>query len=257
MLRKHGFSRVADAVPGIGVIQAEEMILEALEPTIAGLHWVGHNVIYSALSLLAIRQLGGWGTHDDIKGITALIRSFEKTIPGRSWLGYSASEVKRLELSESDEFPVIDSAERLSAFILQEVSEFKLIYRAEAHNDLIGHMLTYSHALNILHDLGHESYFRRGLTPLLKLVKALRFSRDLKPDDSVKLISPVDHLPLARSERAPWLPIEPEFWSKDHSDTEWEFGHQFKFAFSYFNHLSRAPQYKESTIENFRYIITF
>ncbi|PFA60117.1 hypothetical protein CN931_16330 [Bacillus sp. AFS054943] len=70
-------------------------------------------------------------------------------------------------------------------FILNELSKFNIIYRAESHHDLIGHMLTYSHAINIMYDLGHV----------------------------------------------------------------------FKFSYSYFDYLKRAPEYKDITLEKFCYII--
>lgn len=54
------------------------MIIKSLEHTIDELHWVGHNVIYAALSLLAMQELRNWGNHQDIEGITNLILSFQK-----------------------------------------------------------------------------------------------------------------------------------------------------------------------------------
>ncbi len=82
---------------GIGLQEAETMILGRVDKTIGDLHWVGHAVIYSSLeSRPALHELRGWGSYEDIAGISELIHSFERTIPGRSWIGYSASEVKRL-----------------------------------------------------------------------------------------------------------------------------------------------------------------
>ncbi|WP_053374499.1 hypothetical protein [Paenibacillus sp. FJAT-27812] len=238
------------------VEEAETVILGALDHTIDQLHWVGHNVIYSALSLLAIHELNGWGSDDDLSGISELIRSFEKTIPGRSWIGYSASEVKRLEITEEDNFPRIDDANALSLFVLEQLSDFKVIYRAESHHDLMGHMLTFSHALNILYCLGHVSYFKRGLPPLLKMIKVLRSSRHVNPGDEVKLVSPVDQLPLQQSARAEFLPDEQKFWTKDHSESNWDFGHVFKFSFSFYDHARRVESGRTSYFESFRYIIS-
>lgn len=230
-------------------------ILEALDKSIDQLHWVGHNVIYSAASLLAIHELKGWGSAEDISGITDLIRAFERTIPGRSWIGFSASEVKRMEITDEDGFPAISNPNELSTFVLEQLGEFPVIYRAESHHDLIGHMLTFSHALNILYDLGHVSFFERGLPPLMKLIKVLRTSHNVKPGISIKLVSPVDQLPLQPAERANVLPIEIKFWEKDYRENDWDYGHLFKFPHSFYDHLRRIEQKKESYIENFRYII--
>ncbi|QUL54947.1 hypothetical protein KDC22_32735 [Paenibacillus tritici] len=107
MLDKHSSRGAAHPVFGIDPGDAEKMILESLEPGIDELHWVGHNVIYAALGLLAIQELGGWGTKEEILGISTLIRSFDKSIPGRSWLGYSMSDVRELEINEKDYFPLL------------------------------------------------------------------------------------------------------------------------------------------------------
>ncbi|CAM4083894.1 hypothetical protein BAMA_16795 [Bacillus manliponensis] len=230
-------------------------ILEALDKTIDQLHWVGHNVIYAAASLSAIHELKGWGSTEDIAGITDLIQSFERTIPGRSWIGFSASEVKRMTITDEDGFPTISKPSELSLLVLEELAQFPVIYRAESHHDLIGHMLTFSHALNILFDLGHTSFFKRGLLPVFKLMKVLRSSRDMKHEDSIKLVSPVDRLPLQRAKRAAELPGEIAFWEKDYSKEDWDYGHVFKFSHSFYDHLRRVEQLKETYFENFRYVI--
>lgn len=243
------------AQPIVDRSQAEAAMLNALEHTIDGLHWVGHNVIYSAASLSAIRELDGWGTEEQIAGIVDLIRSFEKTISGRSWIGYNASEVKRFSITSEDHFPAIRTPEELSAFVLEELASFPIIYRAEAHHDLIGHLLTFSHALNVLHDLGYADFFRRGIIPLLKLAKALRASRSIPSMETIKLVSPVDRLPLQPATRSEYLPVENEFWNTDYEKINWDFGHVFKFTHSFYDHLERVNSPKPSYIEAFRMII--
>ena len=60
---------------------AEACITDALDRTIGELHWVGHQAIYGAISLKAIRELDGWGTAEDIGRLVELIDSFDRTIP--------------------------------------------------------------------------------------------------------------------------------------------------------------------------------
>ncbi|WP_238357823.1 hypothetical protein [Cohnella zeiphila] len=253
-LQASGFSEDASGEKTDFAI-ASGLILEALDASIDGLHWVGHHVIYSSASLLALRELGSWGSRADIEGIVDLIRSFKNTPPGRSWLGYSASEVKKLEIEAEDRIPEIAGADQLSAFVIGELASFVAIYRAEAHHDLIGHLLTFSHALNVLDDLGHPDMFRRGLPALLKLAKALRRSRDLDPERPLSLRSPVDRLPLVRAPRSERLPAEAEYWDRDYSAEHWDFGHAFKFPFSFYDHLRRVSHPPAAAVENFRYII--
>jgi len=255
VLKKDRSSDLNRDGPIMDSFEAEAIILAALGRTIDGLHWVGHNVIYSAASLSAIRELRGWGTEEQIAGIVDLIRSFEKTIPGRSWIGFNASEVKRFSITPEDHFPMIHMPAELSTFVLEELASFPVIYRAEAHHDLIGHLLTFSHALNVLHDLGYADFFKRGIIPLLKLAKALRASRSILSMETVKLVSPVDRLPLQIAKRSEYLPTEHEFWETDYAEIEWDFGHVFKFSHSFYDHLERAKLPKPSYIEAFRYII--
>ncbi|WP_172251338.1 hypothetical protein [Saccharibacillus deserti] len=252
--KDRGFGLDPD-VPILNPLEAESILLTALERTIDGLHWVGHNVIYSAASLSAIRELDGWGSREQIAGIADLVDSFEKTIPGRSWIGCTASEVKRLTIDPQDHFPIIRTPEDLSGFVLEELAAFPVIYRAEAHHDLIGHLLTFSHALNILYDLGHPEFFYRGTVPLFKLAKALRASRCMSSMDTIKLVSPVDRLPLEQAKRSERLPIDSEFWNKDYRASGWDFGHVFKFSYSFYDHLARVETEKSSYTEAFRSIL--
>ncbi|MCU5115051.1 hypothetical protein OCD79_26450 [Bacillus wiedmannii] len=254
MLNKQNLGEVIDDKEEIDFQSAEKMIIKSLEHTIDELHWVGHNVIYAALSLLAMKELQKWGDNQEIEGITNLIISFRKTIPGRSWIGFTTKEVKQLSIKDEIESE-LRNPKQLSTFILNELSQFNIIYRAESHHDLIGHLLTFSHAINIMYDLGHRDIFQRGIRPLLKLVYVLRASQKLTSNSKITLHSPIDFLPLVESKRAHVLPTEKEFWLKDYSTFDWDFGHIFKCSYSYFDHIKRAPKYKDITLEKFRFII--
>ncbi|WP_144611333.1 hypothetical protein [Bacillus cereus] len=254
MLIKQNLGEVIDKKEEMDFQSAERMIIKSLEQTIDELHWVGHNVIYAALSLLAVKELQKWGDNQGIEGITNLILSFRKTIPGRSWIGFTTKEVKQLHIND-EIVNELRNPKQLSKLILKELLQFNIIYRAEAHHDLIGHLLTFSHAINIMYDLGHRDIFHRAIRPLLKLVYVLRASQNLMPNTEINLHSPIDRLPLIESKRAHILPTENQFWLKDYSAFDWDFGHVFKFSYSYFDHIKRAPKYKDITLEKFRFII--
>ncbi|PGD65118.1 hypothetical protein [Bacillus wiedmannii] len=254
MLNNQNLDEIIDSKEEIDFQSAEKLIIKSMEHTIDELHWVGHNVIYAALSLLAMKELQKWGNNQAIEGITNLILSFRKTIPGRSWIGFTTKEVKQLSINDEIESE-FKNPKQLSKFILKELSQFNIIYRAEAHHDLIGHLLTFSHAINIMYDLGHRDIFQRGIRPLLKLVYVLRASQYLMPNTEINLHSPIDRLPLIESKRAHVLPTEKQFWLKDYSAFDWDFGHVFKFSYSYFDHIKRAPEYKDITLEKFRFVI--
>jgi hypothetical protein len=116
-------------------------------------------------------------------------------------------------------------------------------------------MLTFSHAINILYDLGHIELFQRGIKPLLKLVYVLRKSRNLMPNAQIILNSTVDRLPLTKAKQVDTLPLDNAFWLKDYSEFNWDFGHIFKFSYSYFDHLTRVTEYTDNTFEKFCCII--
>lgn len=61
MLHKQRLGETIDNKQGVDYQSAEERIIKSLEQTIDELHWVGHNVIYASLSLLAIKELSHWG----------------------------------------------------------------------------------------------------------------------------------------------------------------------------------------------------
>ncbi len=255
MTEKNKLSSISTNLETVSMDIAEQKIMNSLDRSIDSLHWVGHNVIYAAQSILAIRELEGWGNAEEIEGICDLIFAFEKTIPGRSWLGCSARDVRDFVIVDNEEFPSILNPTQLSEFILNEVASFSTIYRAEAHHDLIGHLLTFSHSLNVLHDLGYSEYFHRGLHAIFQLVKALRLSQNLTNDELPKLRSPVDRLPLVKAERSMWQPIEEAYWKADFTVDEWDYGHVFKFPYSFYNHYHRTPETSPKALENFRYIV--
>jgi hypothetical protein len=257
MLRQHGTrnDQTASANERMPLEEAEVRITDALERTIGELHWVGHQAIYGAISLKAIRELEGWGTAEEIEQIAQLIESFERTIPGRSWVNTTVKEMRRMHLDEKDGFPEILHPIQLSQLILEELGAFRTIYQAEAHHDLIGHMLTYGHALNMLYELGYVALFYKGIPPFLKMVKALRLGRDMDVmQEEVTLQSPVDVLPLTQAERSRALPHELEYWLTDHRCRDWYGGHVFKFPFSFYHHAKNGEAMPEIW-ENFRYII--
>lgn len=82
MLRQHGISSGQTSPMGemMPREEAEARITDALDRTIGELHWVGHQAIYGAISLKAIRELDGWGTAEDISRLVELIDSFDRTI---------------------------------------------------------------------------------------------------------------------------------------------------------------------------------
>ena len=251
----HNQDVFAPPFPSGPTVDFESAIIEALSETIDRLCWVGHNVIYSALSLKALRELPELGTSELVDGIVELVRTFNKSVPGRSWIGWTGREVKNLA-TPTDILLHVQDANHLSNCILDEISRFRTIYKAEAHNDLMGHLLTHSQALVILYDLGYQEIFERGINPLKKQVKILRSSQDLPPGTEFTVSSPVDKPPLEVATPLPESPLDLKYWQKDYRESNWYFGHTFKFPYSYFDHVKHASKEKEGeSNSNFQYIL--
>ncbi|MCM3748176.1 hypothetical protein M3223_12505 [Paenibacillus pasadenensis] len=240
----------------VTVEEAKTLIAEALDEGIGELHWVGHNVIYAALSLQAIALLEDNIPRSLVQDLADLICSFRSTIPGRSWLGLTTKQVKGLKpsLVTDAERSHFEEPSELSRFVLNELSRFNVIYRAEAHHDLIGHLLTFSHALNVLHDLELTEQRRKGLSAWLVLAEVLRASRNMTEQELLPLHSPVDKLPLQVALRSQLLPAEAEYWSRSYREADWDFGHTFKFASSFYEHIRRAGGSHPKAEESFRRI---
>lgn len=239
-----------------GAVASTNKIVEALEPSIDRLCWVGHNVIYAALTLKALQHVPNAATVELVNDVAGLVRSFEKSIPGRSWIGWTGRDVRQLQITPEDEFPRLETPIDVSAFVLQELARFALIYRAEAHHDLIGHFITFSQAIALLHDLGHPDLFARAVGPLKLLAKVLRKSQNLTLETTFQLSSPGDKLPLSEAAPIPEVPLEQPYWQLDHAATDWLFGHAFKFPYSYYDHVRRAEDgVSEETEVNFRKLL--
>lgn len=73
----------------------------------------------------------------------------------------------------------------------------------------------------------------RGVPAAFVLAKALRASSDLGSATTLPLRSPVDRLPLTPAVRSAALPVELAYWEADYARHDWDFGHLFKFPFSF------------------------
>lgn len=223
-------------------------------------------LLYGVRAIASSRALTGdiWHAHYGAAAISAVLwaNSGELTAVARDAMLVQAEEMAITKQVKGLKPSLVTDAERshfeepsgLSRFVLNELSRFKVIYRAEAHHDLIGHLLTFSHALNVLHDLGLMEQRRKGLSAWLVLAEVLRASRDMTEQELLPLHSPVDKLPLQLALRSQLLPAEAEYWSRSYREADWDFGHTFKFASSFYDHIRRAGGSHPKAEESFRRI---
>jgi hypothetical protein len=211
-------------------------LLAALDGNIDRLCWVGHNVIYAALSLNALRRVPDLA--GAVPGIARLTALFDRSIPGRSWIDWTIPQVRDTRVDETA-LPLSTPAD-VSRTVLEELSAFRTIFQAESHHDLIGHLLDFAQAVNLLHDLGHEGLFVRALSPLRRFILVLRSSQDLTPGQPMEITSPVDRPPLREAPAASTDPLTAAYWRRDLASCGWSGGHAFKFPYAYYDHARRV-----------------
>ena len=121
---------------------------------------------------------------------------------------------------------------------------------------LIGHLLDFSQALNLLHDLGFADLFARALPPLRRFIFVLRSSQNLAPGQPITLTSPVDRLPLQEARPVTADPLTGAYWRRDFAALGWDGGHAFKFPYAYFDHARRVdPDLRRRSYDNFKKIL--
>ena len=101
---------------------------------------------------------------------------------------------------------------------------FEPIYSGETHAAQVGHLLTQIHAVYLLHKLGHYDLAQRALVPLALKRKLLRRGWFWTPDE-----------PTIAKAPCPFLPTEAAFWQQDLQATDWDLGHYFKYAWSWYS----------------------
>lgn len=227
-------------------------LLAALDRNIDRLCWVGHNVIYAALSLNALRRVPD--LVEAVPGVARLTALFDRSVPGRSWIGWTIQQVRDASIDETT-WPLSTPAD-VSRAVLEELSAFRTIFRAESHHDLIGHLLDFAQAVNLLHDLGHEDLFVRALSPLRRFIFVLRSSQDLVPGQHLAITSPLDRSPLREAPAASMDPLTAAYWRRDFARCAWDGGHVFKFPYAYYDHARRVePDLRRRSHRNFMAIL--
>lgn len=223
-----------------------KVITDALAETIDGFNDLGHNTIHAAYILKALKTLGEQCQEDVAKDMATTIRKYNGGPPG-IWLGSASKvdprffQVKELKWTKEDA-----SDEEIAALCFEESGKYRNVYRHLGSVAHLGHTLTQGQSLIELRRLGYENLQRRGMYSFESRILLARSSQDYV-DSS---------LPLQNRSR--FLPTEESFWNSEFNQTDWEDGHIFKYAYSFYRLLSMVPEEKATTEvwENFRRIVS-
>ncbi len=224
-------------------------ITDALVASVDKFSELGHNTIFAAYALRALRDLGGAAREPIVRDIAAVIRQFDYG-PARYWLHLNQGhDPRKFTLPQCTIFTEYMPDAAVARTILDELPKFQHVYTQMGSKSHIGHLLTQSQALLTLRALGFSELANRGCYSLECRFILLKDSQPYKS-------SPLSfYRPATRSAL---LPNEPAYWAQDFTMCQWDEGHSFKYTFSFFELLNLLPADTDTSaaVEKFRYLIS-
>jgi hypothetical protein len=154
-----------------------EGLLEDLDAGIATLRGKGHNIIFAATSLKALRAVPEAVTSERIDGLRKMVRSFGKT---------------KGAAKDSDPLVGLDDEQKFIHFIFEE-------FLKATGDGFDGHVVTIGHALVELYRMGHKELARKGVPAYWQWVRQARAG-----EDEVKVAPPPPRAPT---------PLTREYWA--------------------------------------------
>jgi hypothetical protein len=177
-------------------------LLEDLDAGIATLRGKGHNIIFAATCLKALRAVPEAATPERIDGLRKMVRSFGKTRGGAR---------------EDPEPPLVglDDDRKFVHFIFEE-------FLKAAGDGFDGHVLTIGHALLTLHRMGHKELARKGVPAYWEWCRGARAN---EAEGEVPPAPPQAPTPLVR-----------EYWASQvkHRMGEIVSSHRVKYPYSFY-----------------------
>lgn len=152
-----------------------EGLLEDLDAGIATLRGKGHNIIFAATSLKALRAVPEAATPERIDGLRKMVRSFGNT---KARVG-----------KDPDPLVGLDDERKFIHFVFEEF----LRARGDGFD---GHVVTIGHALVELHRMGHIELARKGVPAYWQWVRQSRAGEDEAKDVAAPSQAPT---PLTRT----------------------------------------------------------
>jgi hypothetical protein len=180
-----------------------EGLLEDLDAGIATLRGKGHNIIFAATCLKALREVPEAATPERVGGLRKMVRSFGATKGGG----------KPPAAEKNDGFVDLTDEGKFIHFVFEE------FLRAKG-DGFDGHVLTIGHALVELHRMGHTELTRKGVPAYWQWVRGARA-------DEAK--------PASAPREAP-TPLAREYWAAQAKRRVGEIAgsHTVKYPYSFY-----------------------
>lgn len=205
------------------MIATSSMIAERLDGNMGVLRAWGHNVIYASLGMKALNDVPHMKTSFVIDRIVNLVAAFDNEEQGLEWAAENQDD-------DALQFEPGKDYSDLIKLVLEEVTGFDVLYDCDKHKGQVGHLLTHTHALLDLAGMGYENLTKKGLGPLFSHFQTVRNMRRL----NLKVDAPL----CVKKTIGPFIP---EYWKSNFGKGDgWDYGHTFKFPFSFFHLLNRV-----------------
>lgn len=143
-----------------------EGLLADLDAGIATLRSSGHNIIFAATCLKALRQVPEAATPGRVEGLRRMVRSF----------GAAKGGARKVD------DPLVDMGDepKFIQFVFEEyLKAIDLYVNGKGHHGFAGHVITIGHALVELSRMGHKELARKGLPAYWQFVRQARAGADL------------------------------------------------------------------------------
>jgi hypothetical protein len=201
-----------------------DAIPRALEGNISRFCPGGHNVIYAALGLKALRDVPRMITPEVVAGIAQLIDAFTEMPPRADFFGVDVNGEM-----DVDEAAYADAAS-IAAFTFGEALAFRPMYYEI--QGVVGHLLTHAHTMIELSELGYPELAVRAYGAHREHAQRVRLFHDRFDVGRWTVVRPADADPL-----------DPAFWADDREAmpaSSWGYGHFFKYRYQFYNLLERV-----------------
>ncbi len=220
-------------------------IAKALARNIGQARQSGHNVIFSAIALRALKGHPELATPKLLDGIGRLIATFDNAHAGRGYYGKATGwkNGRQAPMAPEGEIKPYDSLQTLAATVVAEVTRDAAVHR-QGFGGLF-HLINHAAALTELDRMGFANLARQGLPAHRQHLRLLRALPDLETE-------------LGKLETTTENPLTATYWKKTKS-AQWGawLTHRIKTLYGFhtlLRYIEDRPT-REKALIQFRYLM--
>jgi len=221
------------------------LIADALAENIDQTRQSGHNVIFAAIAIRALKDHPEFATPPMVDGIRQLIRGFNGAVPGRGYYGKDRGWIsgQNVELPEQSDLPPYESLADMAEVVIGELVSAGGM-RRQGFGGLF-HLINHAAGLTELSQYGFEALANRGLPAHHQHLRLWRSLPDVEEE-------------LGKLVRAQHDPLTPDYWNDKPSD-QWSarLTHRIKTLYGFHTLLRYVEDEQKRTAarEQFLYLM--